>query len=189
MTRQHRRILARAGVAVAALVVVLNAWSFYRIEMVQVRCGRPWQVDLFQGVVYLESLDVPIDDLDVTWTRDRAWAYAYYWKFQAVGKHVMGFSVIRPSPGYVIVGAPIWPLMLIGAGAWGFLRERRGERKLFAPEQAKCESCGYALRESVDHCPECGAYINCATVAQQREVLAAAARLADATHDRRASLE
>jgi hypothetical protein len=91
--------------------------------------------------------------------------------------------------GYVTVGAPLWLLLsavLVGVCAWHsdeIQRERR--RRHYAPTRATCDACGYVVRESVQRCPECGAAILCATVAQQREVLAAAARLDSVLHSDR----
>ena len=83
--------------------------------------------------------------------------------------------------GYVVVGAPLWLLLsglLVGLWSWHSAHARRARRRRrFAPAEATCDACGYVVRESVQRCPECGAPILCATVAQQREVLAAAARL------------
>ena len=72
-------------------------------------------------------------------------------------RRVLGFgysSVPTPGERDVVLTFPLWLLALVLAA----MPTVRAYRRLRAPRSpGSCSRCGYDLRASPDHCPECGA--------------------------------
>jgi hypothetical protein len=76
-----------------------------------------------------------------------------------VYRHFLGFAYISGTASYSgpfkVVAIPFWFIVLLTGVApalwWRDLRRRRSRRV-----GARCLGCGYDLRATPDHCPECG---------------------------------
>jgi hypothetical protein len=86
-------------------------------------------------------------------------------KYARSGFRLLGFQYwaggtpnagVGGIPSFWVVVVPYWSLLLLtGAGpAWWWRSRRTRQRRL---RRGLCAACGYDLRESRDHCPECGA--------------------------------
>jgi hypothetical protein len=80
-------------------------------------------------------------------------------QFGDVYQHFLGFAYVSGVNGYVgefqALAIPYWFIVLLTAIApvtvW-----RRRRRQLRRRQTGQCPGCGYDLRATPDHCPECG---------------------------------
>jgi hypothetical protein len=100
-------------------------------------------------------------------TNDRAWKtynesgydVVDMTQFGDVYQHFLGFAHVSGMNGFVgefqAIAIPYWFIVLLTAiGPVTVWRHRR--RQLRRRQVGQCPGCGYDLRATPDHCPECG---------------------------------
>ena len=80
-------------------------------------------------------------------------------QFGDVYQHFLGFAHVSGMNGYVgefqAIAIPYWFIVLLTAiGPVTVWRRRR--QTLHRRQLGRCPGCGYDLRATPDHCPECG---------------------------------
>jgi hypothetical protein len=144
------------GLAVASLVLCLASlalwvWSrsFNDFFVGQISPHHALAIGTMQGVVVVDTTNDPTyqKPTGLHWEHGLANARWLFWKY-----HVTGFSY-ESGDGYHNFYFPLWFVATVFLiGAWWFRRVSTRPRIVLGT----CLKCGYDLRATPDHCPECG---------------------------------